>query len=82
MPMAADASMQGASVSRLWSDTDCIWEITEKGLAGAFSPMRESKEAKTFAHRGGGHVPERTMDDIRGPKAELLSSDWLSSEKV
>lgn len=30
----------------------------------------------------GGGLSERTMEDITGPKAELLSSDWLTFEWV
>lgn len=65
--MAADASMHSASVTRLWSDTACVWQVTQ--------------ESKTLLIREGG-ISERTVEDIRGPKAELLGSEQLSSERV
>lgn len=67
VPVAADASVHSASVTRLWSDTACVWQVTQN--------------QRPLLIREGG-VSERTVEDIRGPKAELLGSEQLSSERV
>lgn len=67
VPMAAVASMHDASVTRLRSGTECVWEVTEKGLPRVFDPMRDKNQRHLLIKEGG--VSKRTVKDIRGPKA-------------
>lgn len=77
MPVAAVASKPGASVTWLRSGTESVWEVTEKGLARAFDPVRDKNQRHLLIKEGGDS--ERTG---RASEAELLGSEQLSSEKV
>lgn len=76
VPVAADASTHGATVTRLWSDTVC-------GKSQKRAHPRWVEEKQTFAHHGicssWKGVSERTVEDITGP---LTGSILRGSKKA